>query len=119
MNQILKIPFVATKLLQCSKLTMSDLFGCWLNMGRKLENILKNEVLSTDLAELLHEKISQREQILIENPMLVTAVYMDARFNFKLTGIQIETAKSTLVNSHRKIKQNEVEQSVEQPKSVD
>lgn len=115
---ILKIPFIATKILQRSDLTMSDLFGCWLNMERKLDNIIENENCSTNLAEILRQKVFERKQILLENPMMLAAIYLDARFNFTLTETQVEEAKSTLISLYRKIKQILPGQSVE-PQSAE
>lgn len=117
-NRTLQIPLVATKLLQRSDLTMSDLYGCWLNMERKLKQMVENEDPPTNLALIFHQKVFERKQVLLENPMLITAAYLDARFNFTLTEIQIQRAKSTLISLYRKIKQNEREQSEEPSQSV-
>lgn len=109
-NKILKIPFEATNELQYKSLTMSDQFGCWLKMELKLEHMIVNENLKTDLAGTLVEKIFDRKKVLMANPALISAVYLDPRYKFELTETEVDIAKCFLSNLYKKITQTETKQ---------
>lgn len=80
---------------ECS--TLSDFFGYWMSLKISLAN--KSDNLSTNLLK----QMDSRHDVLINNPALVAAVYLDPRYQRALKS-QKELAIETLLSIHRKIK---------------
>lgn len=80
---VLKLPFDVTMGLQHSAFTMSDFYGDWLRMTRKLEQ-LSSQAEPNPFAHTLLEKIKQREPALMNNSAMLAAVYLDPRYRFQI-----------------------------------
>lgn len=102
-NLILKIPLDATNVMQRNNLTMSDQFGCWLRMEWKLEDLIQTGNLETNLARFLFDNILEKKHVLMENPALCGAIYLDPRFRFELSEANIDSAKGFLLSLYKKV----------------
>lgn len=80
---MLKIPFHGTIKLQRSDLTMSDVFGIWLEMQIQIERILRKRMI-TNLATNLLDAIKDRRQIVFNNDITICAVFLDPRFRAEI-----------------------------------
>lgn len=88
---------ICTKKLQTEQLTLSEFFGVW------SETKVTTEAVQTPFAALIVERMIHREQKLINNDILLSAVYMDPRYKVLLSNTQIERAKSHLKHLWAKI----------------
>lgn len=102
-NLILKIPLDATIVMQRNNLTMSDQFGCLLRMEWKLEDLMETGDLKTNFAQILFENFLKKKHVLMENPTLCGAIYLDPRFRFELSKTNIDSAKGFLSSLYKKI----------------
>lgn len=91
---MLKVLFVATKLLQDHKLGLSDFYRIWLVTTIDLDESPSNH---TNLARCLQESLHARKRYLLENPALVSAVYLDLRFKCELNEEEVNLAKLSLI----------------------
>lgn len=82
--RVLKVPYTMTIQLQRDDCTLSDLFGYILAIEIGLRKEMANGGLKTTLATVLHLKIQERETKLLENRLMVTAVYLDPRYKCAL-----------------------------------
>lgn len=92
----LKIPYDATILLQNVSFTLSDFYGCWLTIIRRLEKLVAAPEANTGFAQLLLTKILARKSSLLNNEAMICAVYLDERFAFKLSVDEKNIAKTAL-----------------------
>lgn len=86
-----------TTKLQAEQCTLSDFYGYWKLIRMKMEkssHVLKNNILNN---------MNQREQVLLLNPVILGAVYLDARYQRTLQPEQKKTAKLYLSNIFHKI----------------
>lgn len=85
-------------LLQSGKCTLSDFYGYW--------HILRLKVSKQDheLATLISTEMNEREEILLQNPLLLSAVYLDPRYQRGLNDNGKAIAVQYLKNLHFKIK---------------
>lgn len=92
----LKVVYDATTAVQNASFTLSDFFGCWLQVLRRLNVLAANESAITDFAQILLSNIELKRGSLINNQAMICAIYLDRRFDFKLTEDEIAIAKLTL-----------------------
>lgn len=105
--RVLHLTFVATKMLQIPSFTLSDFFGCWLKMKYKLNKLIENEKLITDLATTLLQKLIAREKDLLHYPSMLCAIYLDRRYKKELKdNDHIAIAKHTLINLYERVVAN-------------
>lgn len=88
--------------IQNSSYTLSDFFGGWIEMVRKLEKMQDDE-FATNL--LKHTKV--RETALLNNSSMLAAVYLDPRYRFLLSPSDVKTAKIVLETLHDKFRRAE------------
>lgn len=86
-----------TKLLQSATCTLSDFYGYYTALNLKLE---KND---HEFALLLLAELQKFQSTLMENPLLVSAVYMDPRFQRGLSKDMRDLAVHTLITIHSKM----------------
>lgn len=82
--RVLKAPYTTTIWLQRDDCTLSDLFGYILAIEFGLQKEIAKDSLKTTLAEMLYQKINERKTSLLENRLMVTAVYLDPRYKCAL-----------------------------------
>lgn len=81
----LHLPYLTTVMLQNKDFTLSDFFGCLQIMDMKLNQIiLSSNNQHTKLAENLQICLNQRKARLIENPIMMCALFLDPRFKCEL-----------------------------------
>lgn len=107
MTTVLAIPFEATNVTQIATLTLSDFYFAWKKMESKLRKITNDHRCSTGFANTLLEKIVARQKYLLDTPAMITAIYLDPRFNFELKNNNntIQIAKLTLADMYDRIMQ--------------
>lgn len=107
-KSVLQCPYYATLKLQKVDLTMSDVFGIWLEMDLQLKQIAKKKSNVTDLANNLMNTLQSRRQKVFENSATICAVFLDPRFRTEITVHQIfstrEEAENKLVDLWYRIK---------------
>ncbi|XP_011698547.1 PREDICTED: zinc finger BED domain-containing protein RICESLEEPER 2-like [Wasmannia auropunctata] len=81
---------ICTKKLQTEQLTLSEFFGLW------FETKVATEAIQTPFATVIVEQMIYREQKLINNDILLSAVYMDPRYKVLLDNTQIQRVKTHL-----------------------
>jgi hypothetical protein len=81
---------ICTKKLQTEQLTLSEFFGIW------FETKVVTERISTPFATLILEQMIYREKNLLNNDVLLSAVFMDPRYKVLLDEAQIERVKNHL-----------------------
>lgn len=79
-----------TKKLQYEQLTLSDFYGYW------LECIIEIEKMNTSFSKLLLKFMRQRQSVLLNNDILLAAVFLDPRYKILLDENKIERAKDHL-----------------------
>lgn len=85
-----------SKILQKEQLTMGDFYINWLRCKLETENI------NTSLARNLALRMTERERILLENDVFLSAVYLDPRVNSTLSDDQCQRAKNHLVATYER-----------------
>lgn len=102
---MLEIPFEATNAIQKASYTLSDFFACWLKIEYKLNKLIANGNLVTDLAPMLSKKLAERKKDLFSYPTMLSAVYLDPRVRAELTNNELMLAKYKLEELHNKIQE--------------
>lgn len=83
--------------LQRPEFGLSDLYGVWLKIKLILNHYNNNQRnKQTTLAENLLTAMDNRQDLLLDNPAMRAAMYLDPRFRNDLNESQIEQAKITL-----------------------
>lgn len=118
MLSALKIPFEVTNAVQNATFTLSDFYGSWLKMERSLNKLVAYNSLCT-FAEKLIEMVEKRKKSLLNNQALICAVYLDPRFNFKLTQEENQIARLTLENLFERVKRFKESSSQSKPATHD
>lgn len=115
--KVLKSAYLATTALQKSDVTLTDFFGCVKILEIKLKQQITKVNRKTNLAEHLLSAINARMQKLINTPLMISALYLDPRYNCELKNdpSKILMAKLTLLKIMERLKKittppNEVEQ---------
>ncbi|XP_018406377.1 PREDICTED: zinc finger BED domain-containing protein 4-like, partial [Cyphomyrmex costatus] len=88
--QILQPIKTCTEKLQAEQLTLGDFFGHW------LQTKLAMKKMNTSFAMLIFDFMVSREKYLLENDVLLSALFLDPRFKIFLEDVQIEKAKTHL-----------------------
>lgn len=85
LERILYIPYLTTVLLQKNEFTLSDFFGCLKVITMKLEQLIaKPGPKHTKLAEKLLHSMNARKSKMIDNPLMLCALYLDPRYKCEL-----------------------------------
>lgn len=79
LGEVLYEPYDLTLKIQLDDFTLGDFYGEWL---RKKMNLQK---MNNEMAERLLQCMKDQEKRIFENKVLISAVYLDPRFNFLLT----------------------------------
>lgn len=93
----LKPTKILTKRLQLEQLTLGDFYGNWLKCQLECNEI--NTSLSTTIAQ----NMKDRQILLFENSVFVSAIYLDPRFNAILTESEQNAARSHLLQTYRRM----------------
>lgn len=97
---------VCTKLLQSEQLTLTDFYGAWLTCK------IKTQSLGTSFSNNLAQCFVIREKHIMNNKVLLSAIYMDPRFKNMLTQEQSSIAIDHLIKVWvhlKELKQKEIE----------
>lgn len=119
--KVLKIPFEVTKMLQKHDITLSDFYGACLMMREKLKFFKNKRDKRTDLAEHLLSAFENRRSRMLDNQLMIAAVYLDRRFSSELTENHIGLAKlflSNLWERLRNLRNKTIESSVVSEKEL-
>lgn len=100
----LKIPYDVTILLQNVSFTLSDFYGCWLTTFRRLERLAAAPNQITEFAQTLLNKIQTRQSCLLNNEAMICAVYLDKRYEFKLSADERQIARNALEKLFERVK---------------
>lgn len=84
--------------LQNSNCTLSDFFGFWTTLQLKVKD------QANSLKKCLSENMNKYETDLLENPLVICAIYLDPRYQRVLCAEKKETAVLILKTIHWKIK---------------
>lgn len=90
-ERVLREPYQITIALQKAEYFLSDFFGDWLKMKHNLGEI------DHDFARLVLDCLIKREKPILEHKFMLSAVYLDPRYNFLLTEEQKNIAESNLI----------------------
>lgn len=71
-------------------MSFSDFYKVWLGVKIEIKNI------NSSIAKNISDIIDRREKILLSNPVLLSALYLDPRFQFVLKNEEIVIAKNHL-----------------------
>lgn len=91
---------ICTKKLQNEQLTLSDFYGSWISCKietRSLENPFANKLVKC---------LEDMEQFIMNNKVLLSAVFLDPRFKITLNEIQYNMAISHLISIWLHLKNN-------------
>lgn len=94
--KVLEAVHIAMKEIQKQDFGLSDFFGCWVKVKLILQRFVGLRNKKTNLAFNLLHAMNNRQQLLIDTPMMSAAIYLDPRFHSELGSIQIAQAKTTL-----------------------
>lgn len=101
---VLKLPYEVTNVVQYATFTLSDFYGSWLTMKRNLKKLLQKEDALCGFAQAFSEKVDERDSILLNNTAMISAVYLDPRYKFKLSSDEVRIAKTSLEILFQRIK---------------
>lgn len=87
MKRVSEIPYETTMSIQH---TLSNFYGSWLRMSLEPDGPI-------ELAEALVEQLKTRKPLLINNSIMLTAIYLDSRYNFKLRADEKKIARIALI----------------------
>lgn len=99
-EEVLKIPYIATVDSQKVGYGLADFYISWLRIEKGLQRI---DSKYTNLAEKIMNRLIERAPYLFETPLMLCAVYLDPRINFKLTREQKRDAAMALVKIHERM----------------
>lgn len=107
MKRILHVPYLTTLMLQKNEFTLSDFFGCLQILTMQFNKIIAEPGRKyTSLAEKLLQTLSQRKKKLVDNPLMICALYLDPRYKCEVENNQekVMLAKLTLENLWERVK---------------
>lgn len=81
---IMQIPYKATIALQKQDLTLSDAFGIWLKMSIHLQVPAMKRLCKTNFANCLINALDERKKTIFNNPAMLSAIYLDPRFQCEI-----------------------------------
>jgi len=93
---------ICTKKLQYEQLTLTDFYGAWIACRIETESL--NNTFSNKLVQCLRS----RELNIMNNQVLLAAIFLDPRFNITLTEYQCNSAITHLINIWFHIKELEM-----------
>jgi len=93
---------VCSKKLQTEQLTMTDFYGAWISCK------IQTNVLNSNFANKLVQLMTNREKIILNNQVLLAAIFLDPRYNITLNREQSATAIRHLTNIWICLKQMEL-----------
>lgn len=104
-SNILSVPYDATISLQKKSLTLSDVYGIWLQMKLHLRACQRKKNFCTGLANHLLNALRDREGELFDPPVMSAALFLDPRFRSQIIqdSDKMQQAKTTLKNIWRKL----------------
>lgn len=105
MLYIMSIPYKATVSLQKQSLTLSDVFGIWLEMQLHLNACSKRTNYKSNLAKHLTSTLSERKEVIFKNPFMASALFLDPRFRSQIVRDEqkVDQAKETLKSIWRRL----------------
>lgn len=114
-THILSIPYNATISLQKQSLTLSDVFGIWLQMELHMKACETHKKYRTKLAKLLLTTFNERKETVFGNALMTSAIFLDPRFRSQIVHDEnkMSLAKETLKNIWRRLNTTENDVSVE------
>lgn len=120
---VLKLPYDLTMGIQNSAYTLSDFFGGWIDMVRKLEKMQGQQ--DDEFAANLLKHVKARQPALLNNSSMLAALYLDPRYSFLLSPSDVKIAKIVLETLRGKLRRAESQafhfhsQSLLQPNTPD
>lgn len=104
MVEVLKVPYEATVKIQSQKYTLSDFYKCWLVMKIKVKALDKDNTL-TQLAAHLVYTLEKRQSQLLDNPTMITALYLDPRLRAQIDDDteKVRLAKHTILDIWKRL----------------
>lgn len=111
LSSALKIPYDVTVEMQAKSFSLSDFYGTWLAVERRLKNLISDTSRCTDFAETLLQKIDMRGPSLLNTEAMLCAVYLDKRFEFKLTPCERNIAKASLTKLFHRVQAEKLQHS--------
>lgn len=123
MERVLHAPYLTTLILQKNEFSLSDFFGCLQIITMRLNKLIADPGKQyTQLAENLLHTLSQRKAKLIDNPLMICALYLDPRYKCEVEKDEnkVMVAKLTLENIWERVKlarghADEIETEIEVP----
>lgn len=100
-KRILHIPYLTTNLLQKNEFTLTDFFGCIQIIDLKMKQFIENPSNRyTKLAEHVQQCMSERKSQMVDNPLMLCAIYLDPRYKCELdlNPEKLQFVKITLEN---------------------
>lgn len=107
MKDILHVPYLTTILLQKNDFTLSDFFGCFQIIEITLEGkIYSPQPKITNLAQRLMESIRKRKSKLMDNPLMICAIFLDPRYKCTIESNheKVQLAKLTIERTWERLK---------------
>lgn len=95
MSSALKICYDATVEMQAESFSLSDFYGTWLAIERRLKSLIFTS-RCPEFADTLLKNIDVRGPSLLNTEAMICAVYLDKRFAFKLTPSEQNIARTSL-----------------------
>ncbi|KAE9523319.1 hypothetical protein AGLY_016267 [Aphis glycines] len=95
---------ICTKKLQYEQLTLTDFYGAWIACR------IETESLNNEFSNKLVQCLRSREQNIMNNQVLLAAIFLDPRFSITLTEDQCNIAITHLINIWFHIKELETSQ---------
>lgn len=89
--------YVTTKQLQLVEFTLSDFYGCLLVLKENLIKYLDNVPQITNLAAFLQTELNSRLPMIVKNPLMLCAIFLDRRYSTELTNDEKTLAIRTLI----------------------
>lgn len=106
---VLKLPYDLTMGIQNPAYTLSDFFGGWIEMVRKLEKMHGQQ--GEEFAVNFLEHVKARQPALLNNSSMLAAVYLDQRYSFLLSPSDVKIAKIVLETLRGKLRQAKLQAS--------
>lgn len=102
--RVLKMFFITTKALQQVDSTLSDFYGYLLVLKENLKNYLESVTQVSNLADCLQTELESRLPMLVKNPLMLCAIFLDRRYSTELSRDEKELAVRTLIKIWEEIK---------------
>lgn len=113
MLTVLQIPYDATVAMQTKAYTLSDFYGSWLTIVRRLKKLAGAPGQNTEFAQSLLTKMEARESSLINTELMKCAVYLDKRYDITLTDEDTRIAENFLEEFFENLKKESPEENLD------